>query len=315
MNQNLLICGATGFIGRNLAEYFVKNKDFAVYATYFKSKPWNSSKITWLQADLNNPQDVSNVVSGMDIVLQAAATTSGTKDIVNKPYFHVTDNAVMNSLLLRAAYENSVKHVVFFSCTIMYSSCDQPLKENNFDANLEMHPNYFGAGWTKIYIEKMCEFYARLGRTKHTVIRHSNIYGAHDKFDLEKSHVFGATMTKVLNANDNTISIWGNGYEERDLLYVDDLVDFVELAIAKQENSFQLYNAGYGSSISVKDLAKKIINCANKNLDIKYDLSQPSTKTKLSLDCSKAKEELGWYPKHTLEEGIQKTMEWYQINL
>ena len=60
------------------------------------------------------------------------------------------------------------------------------------------------------------------------------------------------------------------------------------------------------------DMVKKEIT---KSLNIKYDLSQPSTKTKLSLDCSKAKEELGWYPKHTLEEGIQKTMEWYQINL
>ena len=57
-----------------------------------------------------------------------------------------------------------------------------------------MVPQYFGAGWTKVYIEKMCEFYSRIGDTKYTVMRHSNVFGPHDKFDLEKSHVFGATI-------------------------------------------------------------------------------------------------------------------------
>jgi GDP-L-fucose synthase len=315
MKQKVLICGSSGFIGRNIAEKFVENERFEVFGTYYKSNPWQSSNIQWIQANLNNAQEVDNVVSGMDIIIQTAATTSGTKDIVNKPYYHVTDNAVMNSLILRAAYEHSVKHLVFFSCTIMYFSSDVPLKENDFNANEEMHSNYFGAGWTKIYIEKMCEFYSRLGRTKHTVIRHSNIYGAHDKYDLEKSHVFGATMTKVMTAKDNKITVWGTGEEERDLLYVDDLVEFVESALMKQKDTYELYNVGYGSSISVKELVKKIIDFSKKDLEIRNDLSQPTTKTKLCLDCSKAKDQLGWYPKHTLENGIQKTMAWYKTNI
>jgi GDP-L-fucose synthase len=315
MKQNVLICGASGFIGRNIAEKFAENDQFEVYGTFHDSTPWNSSKIKWVQANLNNSQEVDNVVSGMDIIIQAAATTSGTKDIVNKPYYHVTDNAVMNSLILRSAYEHSVKNLVFFSCTIMYPSSDVPLKEDEFDANQEMHSNYFGAGWTKVYNEKMCEFYSRLGRTRHTVLRHSNIYGPHDKYDLEKSHVFGATMTKVMTAKDKKITVWGTGEEERDLLYVDDLVDFIELALMKQKTSFQLYNVGYGSSISIKKLVTKIIDCSKKDLKIQHDLSQPTTKTKLCLDCSKAKEQLGWYPKHTLEDGIKKTMAWYKTNL
>ena len=66
----------------------------------------------------------------------------------------------------------------------------------------EIKSTYFGAGHTKVYLEKMCEFYARFGKTKHTVIRHSNIYGPYDKFDLEKSHVFGATVAKIFNSTD-----------------------------------------------------------------------------------------------------------------
>ena len=268
-----------------------------------------------IQADLTNKEDVNRAVAEMDIIIQAAATTSGAKDIVNKPHYHVTDNAIMNSLIFRAAHEYKASHVVFFSCTTMYQPSEVPVKETDFDANQEMIPAYFGGGWTKVYLEKMAEFYSRIGDTKYTVIRHSNIYGPYDKFDLEKSHVFGATMAKVMTSEKGgEIIIWGTGEEERDLLYISDLIDFVELAIDKQESKFELYNVGSGASISVSNLVKKIINTAGKELKIKYDRSKPTIKTKLCLDISKVKSSLGWFPKVSLDEGIRKTMQWYKSN-
>ena len=68
-------------------------------------------------------------------------------------------------------------------------------------------------------------------------MRHSNIYGPYDKYDLEKSHAFGATMTKVMTAEDDQITVWGTGEEERDLLHVDDLIQFIQLAIYKQKKT------------------------------------------------------------------------------
>ena len=316
MKTKVLVCGATGFIGRNIVESFAKRGDFEVYGTYLNSKPLDNPRIKMIQVDLTNKEGVNRVLKGMDLIIQVAATTSGAKDIITKPYYHVADNAVMNSLIFRAAHEHKVSHVVFFSCTNMYQSSDIPVKETDFDANKEMYPSYFGVGWTKVYIEKMCEFYSRIGNTKYTVIRHSNIYGPYDKFDLEKSHVFGATMTKVMTANDGgKIVVWGTGEEERDLLYISDLVSFVELAIDRQKSKFGLYNVGYGSSISVSNLVKKIINCSGKSIEIEYDLSKPSIKTKLCLDITKAKNSLGWLPKVSLDEGIRKTMEWYKSNI
>ncbi len=314
--KKVLICGATGFIGRNMAEFFANREDFEVFGTYFNSKPLDNSRIKMVEIDLTNKNDVDKAVKGMDIIIQAAATTSGAKDIIEKPYYHVTDNAIMNSLILKSAYDYNVSRVVFFSCTVMYQSSDKPLKESDFNANQEIYPVYFGAGWTKLYIERMCEFYSRIGNTKYTVIRHSNIYGPYDKFDLEKSHVFGATMTKVMRAKEGgEITIWGEGREERDLLYVSDLVKFVELAIKKQKSKFELYNVGIGSSISVTDLARKIIYHSDKNIKIKYDKSKPTIKTKLCLNASKAKKSLGWFPTISLDEGIKKTMDWHRANI
>jgi nucleoside-diphosphate-sugar epimerase len=111
------------------------------------------------------------------------------------------------------------------------------------------------------------------------------------------------------------IVVWGAGEEERDLLYISDLVDFVKLAIEKQESKFELYNVGYGSSISVSNLVKKIIACSEKDIDIEYDLSKPTIKTKLSLDITRAKSSLVWSPKVSLDEGIRRTMEWYKANI
>ena len=71
----------------------------------------------------------------------------------------------------------------------------KPVKEDDFEYDA-IPPQYFGVAWMKLYVEKQCEFYSRLGRTKYTVVRHSNIYGPYDKYDLEKSHVFGATLTR-----------------------------------------------------------------------------------------------------------------------
>ena len=316
MKKKILVCGATGFVGRNIAESLAKKDNFEVYGTYLNSEPLDSPGIRMIPADLTDKDKVNQVIGGMDIIVQAAATTSGARDIVSTPYYHVTDNAVMNSLIFRSAYEHDVSQVIFFSCSVMYQSSDVPVKETDFDANEDIYPNYFGVGWTKVYIEKMCEFYSRIGNTKYTVVRHSNIYGPYDKYDLERSHVFGATMTKVMTAeNGGKVVVWGAGEEERDLLYVSDLVDFVKLAIDQQESKYELYNAGCGSSVSVSNLVKRIIAISGKDLEVEHDLSKPSLKTKLCLDATRAKESLGWSPKVSLDEGIQKTMNWYGANI
>ncbi|HLB43234.1 MAG TPA: NAD-dependent epimerase/dehydratase family protein [Gammaproteobacteria bacterium] len=314
MKKKVLICGATGFIGRNLTQQLSKRSDFEIHAVRYQRPEYYCPNVIWHQADLRDPVSVDRLMKHMDILIQAAATTSGSKDIIIRPFIHVTDNAVINSYLFRAAFEQKLKHVVFFSCTVMYPSRTTALKESDFDANQPLHPRYFGVGHTKLYIEKMCEFYAGISHTKFTAIRHSNIYGPHDKFDLDRSHVFGATIAKVMTAK-NKIVVWGTGEEERDLLYVDDLVHFVELALKKQPEPYRLYHCGYGQAISIKDLVKKIVAHSGKKLLIEHDFSQPTIKTSLFLDCSLARKELDWQIQTDLDTGIQQTIAWWKESI
>lgn len=313
MKTKIVICGASGFIGRNIAERLIIRDDLEVFGTYFKNKPTSlSKKIKLIQADLTKIKDVEKVIAGKDIIIQAAAVTSGSKDIVKKPYMHVTDNAVMNSLIFRAAFENKLKHVVFFSCTVMYPNQDAPVKEEDF--RYQITDKYFGVGWTKVYLEKMCEFFSKISKTKYTAIRHSNIYGPFDKYDLEHSHVLGATITKVMTAKDKIV-VWGDGSEARDLLYVSDLVDFVELILSHQKTPFELVNVGFGSAISVASLVKKIIEVSGKKIKIEFDISKPTIKFSLSLNLNKAKRVYSWKPRVSLDEGISKTLAWYKRNI
>ena len=314
--KSILICGATGFIGRNLIEFYSNKNEYKVRAIHFKRpKIEGYNNVEWVNADLRNPESVKDVLNGIDIVLQFAATTSGSKDILSKPYIHVTDNAVMNSLILRECYEQKVGHFIFPSCTVMYQPSENALTEDDFNGNDEIFPTYFGVGNTKVYIEKMCNFFSRFERTKHTVIRHSNIYGPHDKYDLEKSHMFGATITKVLKSSDGIINVWGTGEEARDLLYVDDLVDFIDKAINKQNTFYELFNVGLGKAIKVKEIVNKIIQHSKKEMKINHDLTKPTIPTSLFLDCTKAKNILDWHPSTDIDSGILKTINWYLQNI
>ncbi len=312
--NKIIIFGVSGFIGKNIALSFKKKfKMTKIVGTYLKNKPYIKG-VKLVKCDLKNKKSVDKIIKNADIIIQAAAITSGAKDIISKPYIHVSQNAIMNSVLTQSAYENYVNHVILFSCTLMYKSSKKALREKDFNANKELYPNYFGGGWMKVFVEKLGEFYSRLNRNKYTLIRHSNIYGPHDKFDTQKSHVFGASINKVVNSKNNKLTIWGDGSEGRDLLYIDDLIRFVELAIKNQKQKFGLYNVGYGKIITINNLVKKIIKIYGKKININHDLTKKSLKNSVFLNCNKAYKELKWRKKISLDHGIKKTLRWYLKN-
>ena len=311
--KKILVCGATGFIGKNVTLGLAKNKNYEIHAVRFKRLAYKTSdNVKWHKVDLRNPISVDKLVKGMDIIIQAAATTSGSKDIVSKPHIHVTDNAVINSFIFRSAYSHKVKHFIFPSCTVMYPSSKKATKESDFTGDII--DKYKGAGETKVYLEKIAKFYSMLCKTKFTIIRHSNIYGPHDKYDLDKSHVFGATITKVMRA-ENILEVWGDGSEIRDFLYADDLVNFIKKVINKQKTSYEIFNCGSGKPVTIKKLCTMIVKNSKKSLKITFNKNKPTIPFDMYLNCNKAKKQLNWEPKVDLDKGIKKTLSWWENNI
>jgi len=307
------VCGATGFIGRNCVEHFAGQAGYAVRAIHHRRPPFEHPGVDWVQADLTLADDAARALDGADIVIQAAATTSGAGDIVARPHIHITDTAILHSQVLRAAHDLGVKHLITFSCSIMYESREAPHDETSFDANAPITPRYFGGAWNKIYFEKMGEFFASLGALRVSAIRHTNVYGPHDKFDLERSHVFGATITKVLTATDRVV-VWGEGTEARDLIHVDDLVVLVQAMIERQTVAFDLVCAGAGEAVRIRDLVQRIIDASGRALEIEFDTTRPTIPTTITLGFDKAAAAYGWSPRIGLDDGIRRTIAWWRAN-
>ena len=317
--KKILVCGASGFLGKSTFDALSQRDDFEVYGTYLTNRynrvdPEVNSKL--IKADLTKSEHVDYIFKlGFDVVIQTAANSSGSKDDVERPYIHVTPNVAINNLLIAAAHEYGVKQFIFPSCTVMYPSQDEPSSENNVDLNKDFAPVYFGGAWMKVFSEKLCEFFSRLGKTQFTVIRHSNIYGPHDRFDPDKSHVFAATIRKVAEAPDNSkVIVWGQGKELRDFLHVSDFVKFIELVIDRQDYNFGLFNLGSEEPILIRELVERTIITSGKNLEIEYDPKGPTIGNKASIDCSKARTKFNWKPQISLNEGIRSTLEWYNHN-
>ena len=308
----ILICGASGFIGRNLFEYLLHRTDFEVYGTYNTDKNLNGQPLhphLW-KADLTDKKSVNKIISrGFDYIIHAAAKTEGSGAYNSE--ISIPANIRMNLNLIEAAHIHKVKHFIFLSCTVMYPPSNRPLRETEHNLD-NLHLKYFMTARMKVFAEDLCRFYSELGTTKYTAVRHSNIYGPYDKFDLKRGHVLSATVEKIMTGK-KEFTIWGPGTETRDLLYITDLIDFVEKAFERQNGQFEVFNVGLGKMHSINKLVRQILLLSEKNLSFVHDLEKKPLK-QAAINISKAYKLIRWRPKINLTEGLTKTLEWYKNN-
>lgn len=311
--RKVLVCGATGFIGRNIMLALGQRADLEVYGTSRRLPYHWPANCRVVMVDLTKPDDVARAVRGQAIIIHAAAVTGGLGMVKQQPYHYLAQNLIINTYLAEAALEHQVQQFVFMSCSVLYPPrLGHPVSEHEVDVNL-IHPAYQAGAWVKLAMEQLCAHYATLGRTSYTMVRHSNLYGPYDQFDPQRSHVFAATLKKVLEEKE-PITLWGDGTETRDWLYVDDLTACLNLLIDCPAEPYQVYNIGTGQAVSVNQLARQMIDLAGRPLGIAHDLDQPQIDCSITLDCSRVAAKLGWRPQTELAAGILKTINWYHTN-
>jgi nucleoside-diphosphate-sugar epimerase len=142
----------------------------------------------------------------------------------------------------------------------------------------------------------------------------ANLYGPHDNFDLETSHVVPALIRKFLEAKergDKQVTVWGTGVASREFLYSVDTARAI-IDMAETVNESGPFNLGTGVETTIKDLVKTIAKLTNFEGDIVWDTSKPDGQPRRFYDMSRFEDALGYVPNTNIEEGLKKTIEWFQ---
>ena len=315
-NAKILITGGSGLVGQNLTERLINEGYTNIRVNIHKRnvrKMFNG--VDYVYLDLETRGGCNAATIGVDVVFHCAASTSNAVDTVVDPLAHVTPNVAMNNFLIDAAWRNEVKHYIFLSSNTVYPpKGDEPVVETDFLFD-EPYPVYFPVGWMKRYAEVQCELYAKyLPRTmKCTVVRPANLFGPHDKYDFNKCHVTPATIRKVADKM-NPIPVWGDGTELRDLLYIEDFVEALQVVMEKEENMFEVYNVGSNKVYSVLEVLDVMKKVAEYDAPTEFISGKPSMIPTRKIDSNKIKNHLGWEAKTPLEDGLLLAFNWYNEN-
>jgi GDP-L-fucose synthase len=270
------------------------------------------------ELDLKSQQQVSDFfkTTSPDVVIDSAARVGGILANNNYPYHFLMENMQIQNNLIDFSLQYGVEKFIFLGSSCIYPKlAPQPLKEEYLlTSSLEETNEWYALA--KISGVKACEAIRKQYGKDFISLMPTNLYGSHDNFDLETSHVLPAMIRKFHEAksrNHETVTLWGTGNPMREFLHVNDMADAVIFAL---ENEFEdnLYNVGTGKDLTIKELAALIQRIVGHKGEIVWDGTKPDGTPRKLMDVSKM-EDAGWKATISLEDGIRSTYEWFLENI
>ncbi len=248
-----------------------------------------------------------------DFVFLAAARVGGIIGNSTYPADFIYENLAIQTNVIHAAYINKVKKLLFLGSSCIYpGNCPQPMREEHLLSGY-LEPTNEPYAVAKIAGIKMCQSYNRQYTTQYISVMPTNLYGPHDNFNLETSHVLPALIRKIHEAKiegKSEVEIWGTGAPRRELLHVDDLAGAC-LFLMNNYNDSEIINIGTGLDITIKKLAEKTASIIGYQGKLRFDTSKPDGTPLKLLDISKI-QSLGWQAEIALNDGIRNTYLWYK---
>ncbi len=300
--MTIVVAGSSGLVGSAITNAFEK--------AGHKIVGINRSVVDLLDLDATK-KFISEIKPTM--IIDAAARVGGIGGNSAFPVEFLSDNVRIQTNLMEAAHLSQVEKFIFLGSSCIYPrDCAQPIKEEYLlTGPLEATNSAYAIA--KIAGIELINSYRKEYGYKWISLMPTNLYGPRDNFELKGSHVLPALIRRFIEAtesNSPSVTLWGTGLPQRDLLHVDDLASAVLIASEKYDSSAHL-NIGSGEEISIKDLATKVSAIAGFNGEIRWDSSKPDGTPRKILDVTKMKS-LGWSPKISLDEGITSTINWYR---
>lgn len=249
-----------------------------------------------------------------DIIIHLAAEVGGIGANEQNPGRFFYANMAMGLHLIEASRERGVERFVQVGTVCAYPKfCPVPFQEADLWSGYPEETNA-PYGVAKRALAVMLDAYRRQYGFNGVYLIPANLYGPHDNFDLETSHVVPAMIRRFCEAMDegsDTVTCWGTGQATREFLYVDDAADAVVRAAAKLNDSEPI-NIGTGSEISIRDLGDLIARLTGFQGRILWDSSRTDGQPRRMIDTQKARDLLGWSAVTDLEQGLAKTIAWWR---
>lgn len=308
--MNIIILGAAGFIGTNLALSLVKNQENNVTLVdenidYFNAVLKNNDQIRLLEESFSSHTDFYELLKGQDIVYHLASTNVPSNSGLNIP-LELESNIIVTSEMLDACVKANVKKVIFMSSggTVYGKQLECPLKEH-----LPTFPiNSYGV--QKVTIEKLLYMYNYMYNLDYRVIRLANPYGPYQR----PNGKLGAVTTFTYKAIKNEpIELYGDGSVVRDFIYIDDAIQAI-ITIAEGHDYHKIFNVGSGKGTSIKELLSLISETLNKELIIHRHEGRKADVPYNYLDITRYESRYGKLNKHDLKEGILLTKQYLERN-
>lgn len=303
-NKRVVVTGGSGFLGRFVVRKLREENCHDVFV------PRSA------EYDLREKDDVKRLfdTAQPQVIVHLAAVVGGIGANRMHPGQFFYDNAMMGLQMIEGARRHGVEKFVCIGTVCSYPKFTPvPFQEENI---WNGYPEETNApyGLAKKMLLVQLESYRQEYGLHGIYLIPVNLYGPRDNFDLETSHVIPALIRKCVEAKRagaSKLIVWGTGTATREFLYVEDAAEAI-VAGAEKYDAAAPVNLGSGQEVSIRDLVKMIQDMVGYSGEVVWDATKPDGQPRRSLDTGKARDLLGWQAKVSLQEGLKRTIDWYE---
>ncbi|KLI42983.1 epimerase [Brachyspira hyodysenteriae] len=313
--MNILLTGVAGFIGSNLLDKLLTNKDHTVigidnlndfYDPLIKQNNIknniNNKNFIFYNIDLLNTSELKKIFENnkIDNVIHLAGY-GGVRPSIENPKLYIDNNIVATLNILECMKNHKIQKLVYASSSSVYGNS----KETIFKETLNVSEPISPYAMTKKACEELCYTYHKLYNIKVIALRFFTVYGKRQRPDLAISK-----FTKLILEN-NPIPVFGDGSTMRDYTYIEDIVSGIISAIEYNKTNYEIINLGGGEPINLERMIKTIETVLGKKAIINRMEMQKGDVDKTVADITKARNLLNYNPSTSFENGIKKFVDWY----
>ncbi|MFN2456161.1 MAG: GDP-L-fucose synthase family protein [Pyrinomonadaceae bacterium] len=305
--KRVIVTGGAGFLGRFVTQQLKNYHETEVFVP--RSRDY----------DLVKAEDIARLLRDAepDMIIHLAAVVGGIGANQKNPGRYFYENLMMGTQLIEHARQHRVKKFVALGTVCAYPKFTPvPFREDDL---WNGYPEETNApyGLAKKMMLVQAQSYREQYGFNTIFLLPANLYGPGDNFDLETSHVIPALIRKCVEArkaNAPFVEVWGTGAASREFLYVEDCAEAI-LRAASLYNESEAVNIGTGNEIVIRDLVQLIARLTRFEGEIKWRTDKPDGQPRRQLEVSRAVEKFGFRAQTSFEEGLRRTIDWYETSV